>query len=256
MRRGIPILGLALGLAIGTQPASAQDANTQPAKKPGTVPTFYGLLLLEQDPAKSDEEKLKEWQAFIARAEKQIRYAKKAVNRWKNAAKLRLVDAAKTADADPAVKAQEKIDRWSEVVRLYPQSSDGRRAQRRITYWTRAETKKLAEAAEEVERARRPKVERIKAWLAVLDWIEKGPEARAANKRINDLQKQLYAEAMSVDGISRVDKRTKLEAWKDVLAGRPSAVQKTKAEARVAKLESELNQEKTSMRIESGRPEN
>ncbi|MCB9645409.1 MAG: hypothetical protein H6730_02225 [Deltaproteobacteria bacterium] len=62
------------------------------------------------------------------------------------------------------------------------------------------------------------------------------------------LQDQLFTEAQSVDRIARVDTRTKLEAWRDVLAGRPTAKQKTQAEARVSALESEVRGDEGSMR--------
>lgn len=243
--RGRLALPLLLGAALVAGPAAAL-AET-PEKKPGTVLTFYGLLKMEQDPQVSDEQKLAEWQAFIKRAEEQTVYAKKAVDRWKNAAKNRLVDAAKKADADPALGAREKKAKWDEVARLYPRSKDGRRAKKRAAHWDRMEEKRLVAAAESVEKARRPKVERIRAWGEVVDWAAGGTK-RAAAKRIKDLQDQLFSEARSVDKIARVDKRTKLEAWRDVLNGRPSAAQRKTAEARVSALEAELARDPTSMR--------
>jgi hypothetical protein len=219
---------------------SARDGNKDSAgagKKNGTVLTFYGLRKLEEDPNIPDDEKLKEWQAFIERATEQIQYAKKAVDRWKNAARVRLVETARNSDRDPKLDAKEKIRHWDEVVRYYPKDAEARTARKRIAYWTQEQTKKLVEAAEDVERGRRPKVERIKAWLEVLAWTNEGPEAKAANKRIDGLQQQLYSEAQSVDSIARVDDKTKLAAWRDVLAGRPSAQQEKLASRRVAELE-------------------
>lgn len=217
-------------------------------KKPGTVLTFYGLRKLEQDPDVSDEEKMREWKAFIERATEQIGYAKKAVDRWKNAAKIRVVEAASKADQDPDVLPRTKVDKWKEVVTLYPKSREARQARKRAAFWMAAETKRLAEAAESVEKARKPKVERIKAWMKVLSWTERGPEARAAEKRIKDLQDQLFSEAISVDKIARVDKRTKLEAWRDVLGGRPTPGQRKVAKKRVEELEAELVQDDSAMR--------
>lgn len=245
---------IAIALLTGAFTASSAAVYAQekaPQKKPGTVLTFYGLLKLEQDPDVSDERKLEEWQAFIERASEQTVYAKKAVDRWKNAAKVRLVEAARKADSDPELGAPEKLDKWAEVARLYPRSKEGRQAKRRAAHWRRVRTNQLVDAAEAVEKARRPKVERIQAWAEVVTWIEKGSEARAAHRRIEQLQKQLFTEAQSVDRIARVDKRTKLAAWRDVLAGRPDAKQRAVAEARVAALEAELVDDPTSMRAGS-----
>ena len=111
-----------------------------------------------------------------------------------------------------------------------------------IAFWTQEETKRLVKEAEEVERSRRTKVDRIRAWMEVLAWIDQGPEAKAANKRIDSLQDQLFAEAQSVDAIARVDDKTKLAAWKDVLAGRPNEKQLHTAERRVAELEATTGQ--------------
>lgn len=236
---------LAWSLALGLLPqaAWAQGPGVEPdgkEAKPGTVYTFYGLLKREQDPSLSDEEKLKDWQEFIERANQQITYAKKAVDRWKNEAKVRLVDGAAKVDADGAAPPRDKIEKWREVQKLYPKSPEGIRAGKRIAFWTQEETKRLVEAAEEVERARSGKVERIQAWLKVLEWTDKGPEAKGADKRIGELQGQIYAEALSVDKIARVDTKTKLDAWRDVLGGRPTASQAEQARARIAALESEL----------------
>ena len=218
--------------------ASTEEGGVQ--KEPGTVLTFYGLLKLERNSSVSDTEKLQEWQEFIGRAKEQIAYAEKAVFRWKNAARTRLVEAAAAADVNPEVSAEEKVEHWQEVTKLYPRTQDGRHAKKRVTYWQRVETKRRAEAAEEVERARRPKVERIQAWTTVLDWAARGPKARAAERRVNELARQLYAEAMNVDRIARIDIQTKLAAWRDVLAGRPNTKERRMAERRVAELEAEV----------------
>jgi hypothetical protein len=241
------LAAIAIACLLAPSPASAEDGQKDGSKDPakdgkknGTVLTFYGLRKLEEDPAVPDDEKLKEWQAFIERAAEQIQYARKAVDRWKNAARVRLVETARNSDRDPKVDAKEKIRHWDDVVRYYPKDAEARSAKKRIAYWTQEQTKKLVEAAEEVERGRRPKVERIKAWLEVLAWTSEGPEAKAANKRIDGLQQQLYSEAQSVDSIARVDDKTKLAAWRDVLAGRPTTAQEKQAGKRVAELEASV----------------
>lgn len=246
---------LLLGAMALASPAAAGEGDKKKkpkvVKKPGTVLTFYGLRKLEQDPEVSDEEKLREWGAFITRAKEQIEYAKRAQDRWKNAARLRVVDAATRADTDETISPRDKIAKWKEVGELYPKSSDARKAKKRVAYWTSMETKRLASAAEQVERSGKPKVERIAAWVKVLEWVSRGPEARAASRRINELQKQLYAEALSVDQIGRIDRQTKLEAWHDVLNGRPTPDQAKKAKARVAQLESEMVQDERAMKKSS-----
>jgi hypothetical protein len=235
-----------LANAALAEPATKEEDDK--LKKPGTVLTFYGLRKLEQDPKVSDEEKMREWQAFIQRSAEQVEYARKAVGRWKDAAKIRVVEVASKADQDPTLLPRDKVAKWKEVISLYPRSKEARHAQKRLLFWTASETKRLAEAAEAVEKARKTKVERIKAWMDVLSWTEKGPEAKAADKRIAELQNQLYAEAKSADEIARVDKETKLALWRDVLNGRPTAAQRNLAKKRVEEIESELVQDETSMR--------
>lgn len=224
------------GSDVGETKPGSGDAET-----PAYVLTFYGLLKVERDPSVPDAEKLKQWQAFITRAQDQIGYAKKAVQRWRNAAKTRLIEAAAHADLDPQIPAEEKVKRWREVVGLYPRTREGRRAKKRVVHWQRVETKRRAEVAEAVERARRPKVDRIHAWSEVLEWSARGPEARAADRRVHELARQLYSEAVSVDRITRVDIQTKLSAWRDVLAGRPTPKERQMAERRVSELESDLD---------------
>ena len=224
--------------AEGSEKTASNSAGEPP---PEYVLTFYGLLKVERDPSVSDAEKLKQWQEFISRARDQIGYAKKAVQRWKNAAKTRLIESAAHADLDPQIPAEEKVKRWREVAGLYPRTREGRRAKKRVVHWQRVETKRRAEAAEAVERARRPKVERIHAWSEVLEWSARGPEARAADRRVHELARQLYSEAVSVDRITRVDAQTKLAAWRDVLAGRPTPKERQVAERRVTELESEVD---------------
>ena len=237
---GLLVLSLLVAAPAGAQPSPKKKPAS---KKPGTVLTFYGLRKLEQDPKVSDEEKMREWQAFIERASDQIQYAKKAVVQWKDAAKTRVMESAAKDDQNPDLLPRQKANKWKEVLSLYPRTKEARQAQKRVAFWSAAETKRLAEAAEAVEKSRKPKVERIKAWKKVLEWVSRGPEARAAEKRIRDLQDQMFAEARSVDRIERVDNRTKLEAWRDVLQGRPTPAQKKLAKKRVAELEAELAQD-------------
>lgn len=236
-----PIAICFVGVALSA-PALGQDNGTDRRikREPGTVYTFYGLRKLEDDPAVSDAEKLREWQAFIDRARKQLAYAERAVGRWKNAARARVLDEARQADQDEDLSPRDKIERWSQVARLYPKSREAWTARRRTTHWTKEETKRRVSEAERVEKAAGPKVDRINAWASVLSWAKKGPEARAAQRRIQALQKQLYAEALSVDRIARVDKQTKLAAWRDVLAGRPTRAQRAAAERRVKALQTEI----------------
>ena len=207
----------------------------------GTVYTFYGLRKLEQDPDVPDAEKLKEWQAFIRRANKQLEYADKAVVRWKNAARRRMVEAASEADRSPKLSPRDKVERWSEIARLYPKTSEARTARRRMTHWRVEETKRLIVEAEKVENADSSHPDRIQAWGAVLSWAKKGPEARAAQRRIQALQRKLYREALLVDRNRRFDAQAKLAAWQNVLAGRPSRGQRATAERKIRALQTQLD---------------
>ena len=243
-RRSLVIASLALWTAptaaVAQERATNQSGHQKVNKERGTVYTFYGLRKLERDPKVSDEEKLREWRAFIERSKKQIAYAERALDRWKNASRREVLDKARASDRDGELPPREKIERWVAVERLYPKTAEARMAQRRQTHWRKEETKRLVRDAESVEKARRPKVERIQAWDAVLRWTKRGAEAKAAQRRIRDLQKQLYSEAVSVDRIARVDLRTKLAAWRDVLNGRPTPAQRTAAKRRVRALEAKL----------------
>lgn len=245
--------GLSLTLLVTTPAWAQQDAGAKPeatpepgvsreaeGRAPGTVLTYYGLRKLELDPSVSDEEKLREWQAFIERANEQIVYARGAILRWKDAARIRVVEQVQGADRSPDVSNQEKIAGWKRILELYPKSAEAKIAKKRIAHWRVAETKRLVEAAEEVERSHGSKVERVKAWKAVAEWVDKGPEKRAALKRIGALQQQIFAEAESLDKIRRVDGETKLAGWRDVLSGSPTAQQKALAEKRIAEINAEL----------------
>ena len=223
---------------------SRRSSNGSSAKKPqGTVLTFYGLRKLENDPDVREDEKLREWEAFIERGKKQLAYAQRAVKRWKVAARRRIVEDARTFDRDTERTAVEKIERWSTVADLYPRTADARTARRRITHWTTQETKRLIRRAEKIERRGRSKLKRIKAWARVLIWAKRGPEAKAAQRRIRVLQDELYKDARSVDRLARADPQTKLDAWRSVLDGRPTRAQKSTARRRVRALQSQLSAE-------------
>jgi hypothetical protein len=240
----IALSGVAFAQSDGGAGSTAADAGAgAPAsdeKKPGTVLTYYGLRKLELDANVSDEEKLREWQAFIERATEQIAYAKSAVARWKDAARLRVVEQVQAADRSAEVSAKEKIEGWQRIVELYPKSPEAKVAKKRIAHWRTVETKRLVEAAEEVERSHGSKVDRVRAWKAVAGWVDNGPEQKAALKRITALQEQLFAEAVSLDKIRRVDDQTRLAVWRDVLEGSPTPQQKEAAERRIQELEAEL----------------
>jgi hypothetical protein len=180
--------------------------------------------------------------AFIQRAKKQIAYAEKAVARWRDAAKLRLVEAARLTEDDVAFTPRQRMQKWQAVVDAYPKSDEARRARARVAHWEREETARLVREAERVEREGRSKVERIAAWGKVRRWRPKSRAGRAAGRRIAALQKQLFLEANSVDEIERLDAATKLAAWRDVLRGAPTPAQKKKAEARVDALEAEAQE--------------
>ncbi|MEL7370251.1 MAG: hypothetical protein AAFN74_15130, partial [Myxococcota bacterium] len=201
----------------------------------------YGLRKLEQDRKVSAEEKLKEWRAYIDRAKQQLAYANKAVARWKKTARREMLDSAREADRDPRLRPRDKIDRWTTIVELYPRTSEARSAQRRVTHWSKEETKRLIRRAQRVDGSDSTKLERIEAWEDVQVWAKRGPEARAADRRIRDLQRELFAEARSVDRIARFDVRRKLAAWRDVLKGRPTQTQKATAQRRLRALEAKLS---------------
>ena len=253
MTRGATVVVVAAMLFALGVPARAQDgagrrrtpddARRQIDKSPGTVYTYYGLRKLEDDPSVSEEEKVAEWKAFIKRSRKQLRYAERAIKRWKKAGQRRLIASVRDADRDGQLSPRKKIDRWSQIGRLFPKTAEARTARRRIAFWTKEETKRLVLEAEQAEKGRRPRLERIKAWEAVLAWAKRGPESRAARRRIQVLQKQLYKEAVSVDRTARIDKQAKLDAWRDVLDGRPTRAQRNKARRRVRALSAELSGE-------------
>lgn len=229
---------LSLALVLPSAPAAfAQDEGEAGRHAPdGQVLTYYGLRKLEHDESVSDEDKLREWQDFIRRAKEHIAYAETAVERWKNAAQLRVIESVQKDDHDPKLRPSDKMERWQRILDLYPKSKEARLAQQRMAFWRGVETKLRVEAAEEVERERKSKVERIRAWALVAEWVQKGSEAKAAEKRIEALRDQLFAEAKSLDRIARVDDATKLATWRDVLAGQPTKEQRELAARRIVEL--------------------
>ena len=98
------------------------------------------------------------------------------------------------------------------------------------------ETKARVEAATEVEREGRPKLDRIAAWKEVVVWSPASKAGKAARARIDALQKQLVVEAQRLDEVPRVDAATRLRAWKDVLEGEPNPEQAQLARRRVQEL--------------------
>lgn len=203
---------------------------------PGEILTFWGVRQLEQDESISDERKVEEWQAFVDRTAEQVRYAKKAIDFWKNASRQRLFDLAGRIEGQRDRTPEEKIAAWVEVRKAYPKGRERTIAERRIVFWTEEETKRRVGEAEKTEKARRPKAERIAAWGGVVSWAKKGPELKAALKRIQQLQDQLYREAVSADRIRRLAPETKLGLWREVLRGRPTAAQRRLAERRIRAL--------------------
>ncbi len=218
-------------------PKPQEVSKNTSARPAGHVLTYYGLRKLEHDANVSEVEKLKEWEDYIVRTRKYLDYAKKAVNRWKTAARQRVLENVRKNDSDPKLRPGEKMARWQRILNLYPKSKEARLAKKRISFWRIAETKILVEAANDVEKRGDSKVDRIGAWQKVVRWTKEGPEAKAARKRIQTLQKQLYQEAQSLDRIARVDAKTKLASWKDVLAGEPSKAQRRIAKKRIKELE-------------------
>lgn len=227
------------GSARAEEPAEAPpDGAGSPAAEAadGTVYTFYGLLELERDPAVSDAEKIRQWTAFVQRAEEQLRYAREAVERWEDASRRRAIEAALATERDDRTTAAQRMRAWLSAASAQSEDAPRQKADKRAAYWKAEQTRALVERARRVEAERKPKVERIAAWRAVTDWQEEGPAAQAAGSRIRALRDQLFREAESVDQVPGVDDATKREAWQDVLRGAPTEAQRTQAEARLEAL--------------------
>lgn len=201
-----------------------------------TVYTFYGLLALEKDPDVTDSEKVEQWRAFVERTEQQLRYAREAAQRWRDAARRRAIEAALAVEEDATTTAPDRMQAWLAAAAAQSEASPRERATKRAEYWRAAQTRALVERARRVESSREPKVERIAAWRRVVDWHGEGSAAEAARARMRALGDQLFREAQNIDDVSGVDAATTLEAWRDVLAGDPTPAQRARAEARVRAL--------------------
>lgn len=230
MSRG-RIVGVGLALVLALMPGLGQAR--PPAPKAGRVYTFYGLRQLEQDPKVTDADKVRQWEAFIARASAQLEYARAAADRWKDAKRLRRVKAAEQAEADPASNPEERLARWAAVLQLQPRGPGADHAKARKAHWRAQETARRVRRAEAVEAGGARKLDRLRTWVWVLAWAPKHPRAKA---RVRDLQARLLEEARAVDKIAGVDRATKRAAWEDVLAGRPSPRQRREAQARLQAL--------------------
>lgn len=238
----LSIIGLAVAQGDAAEPPRPESpAGGVEAAAPdqGTVYTFYGLLTLEADPDVADREKVRQWQAFIERAEKQLEYAQRAVERWESAARRRAIEAALAVESDPSTSRPERAQAWREAARAQVDPDERRKAEKRADYWRVEHARALVVAAKRVEDAGRPKVERIDAWREVVRWRANGEAVRAARERIRALRDQLFTEARSIQAAQGIDAATKVEAWEDVLAGQPTPAQRAEAEARLAALRSE-----------------
>jgi hypothetical protein len=221
----------ALLLAIAA-PADGGAHETAAAE----VLTFRGLLELEKDAHVSDERKLREWQDFIVRSKEQLEYASAAVDRWTIAPRIREFEATEAEEQKPSLGPRDKSERWKAFATKYPRTPEAVLADKRAGEWRGVETQRLAQALAEVERSGAHKLDRIKAALAIVEWAPASSEGRAAVARIQALEAQLYAEALNIDAIRGVDRESKLEAWKDVLAGAPTPAQRSTAQRRVTEL--------------------
>lgn len=207
----------------------------------GMVRSFQGLLQLEQDATVSDEAKVKAWKAFIRRTKKQSAYAQKAIRHWNDADRLRWLESARATERDPRAKPRQKIAQWKAILDKYPDSEPAIEAKDRILHWRRVETQRLVQIAERVESHGRSKVDRIQVWRSVRLWAPDSPEGRAAAQRISALQKQLVKEAESIENIDRIDIRTKMEAWEDVLKGQPTKKEVAIVKQKIAQLRSRIS---------------
>lgn len=227
MRAAYALCAAALSLTAAV--ASARP----PAPKPGQVYSFHGLRELEQDPKVSDAEKEREWAAFVARARAQLKYAEQAAARWRDADKLRRLEAAEHAETDASSNPEERLARWAAVLKAPPSEAALRRARAREAHWRAAETARRVAEAERVEGQGAAKIDRVRTWQWVLAWAPNQPKARA---RVRALQARLFEEARAIDAIPRVARATKIAAWRDVLSGAPTAAQKKAAQSRLRAL--------------------
>jgi hypothetical protein len=128
---------------------------------------------------------------------------------------MRILETAEAAEKQPEVPATEKLAAWAKVLELYAKTPDAKVAEKHMQQIRGAELKRLGAMAEEVEKSRAQKVDRVRAWRALIEWSPKSPEAKAAERRMTALQTQLFQEAQDLDRIRRVDAETKLTAWRD-----------------------------------------
>jgi hypothetical protein len=207
----------------------------------GQVLTYYGLRKLELDATVADDEKAREWEAFIDRATEQVAYARSAVLRWREAGRIRLVEAAELAERSPDQLPRDREAAWKKVIELYPRSADAKTAAKKVAFHRGEETRRLVGAAQAIEAGRTNKLDRVRAWAEVVTWIgARDGEGKKAQKRVGALQEQLFKEAQDLDRIKRVDAETRLQAWLDVLASGALGTPRRIAEERVRALEAEL----------------
>jgi len=200
------------------------------------VISFKGLLELEARSDVSDARKEAEWTAFVERTEAQLAYARKAIRRWQNAERERLLAAAVALDADPDAELLAKEKAWLQVAQSQTEAGQVEKAKARAAYWHRMEAERLVQRARAVEEDGARKGARIAAWQRVVAWARPGELREAAQSRIAALQARLLEEARALDAVERVDAETKLAAWRAVLEGAPSPAQTSEAKRRIAEL--------------------
>ncbi len=201
------------------------------------VISFKGLLELEAQKDVADARKEAEWAAFVERTEAQLAYARKAVRRWRNAERARLLAAAIALDGDAQAEPVAKEKAWLKVAETRKEEEEVEKAQARAEHWHRVEAERLVQRARTVEEEGALKGARIKAWQKVVAWARPGSLREAARARIAALQARLLEEARALDQVDRVDPETKLAAWRAVLDGAPDAQQAAEARRRMAALQ-------------------
>lgn len=227
MTGAIRTVALAGAMSLAAGASRAQEP------PPGQVLSFAGLRALEEDPAVDDAAKVAAWEAFIARARRQLVYAEKAVEHWRSAGPLRLAAEARALDEDPAVDPERRCAVWRRVAEAFGDVAEGQRARAEAERRCAEVLRRRVERAQAVEDAGQLKVDRIRAWRAVVSWAPESPAGRAAAARIGALTDQLVKEAEAAEGIERLDDATKAELWRDVLRARPPPGLKARAQARV-----------------------
>lgn len=204
---------------------------------PDRVPSFKGLLEMEAREGVSDAAKKAAWEAFVSRTRAQLEYAQKAITRWENAERARILERAIELD-DAQASFADKEAAWNEVARTRIDAAEADKARDRARHWHRRESMARIETAKGVENEGASKVDRIRAWTSVIDWADDEAIVQAASKRRRALAARLFEEARALDRLARVDAATKLEAWQAVLDGAPTESEASRARARVAGLSS------------------